>query len=185
MPSLIDLTGKRFGRLVVVRISAPKNKRTRWEVLCDCGKLKTVDAQNLTTKHQKKRIVSCGCYHHERVYRDNAACRDPVYLMLWDAKKRARKSGVPFNIRAEHITIPDRCPLLGIALQRASGFREAGSPSLDRVRPELGYVPGNVWVISYRANQIKNDATLHELRAIVAGLELRTIVAGFELRCGS
>lgn len=79
------------------------------------------------------------------------------------------------DIKAEHIVIPDRCPLLGIPLQQAGGFREAGSPSLDRIRPELGYVPGNVWAISYRANQIKNDATLAELRAIVAGLEAKCV----------
>ena len=171
MPNLIDLTGKRFGRLAVTGRPDPKNKRTRWAVRCDCGIEKTVGAQNLTTPHENKRVVSCGCYHHDRQYRENAACRNPVYLMLWGAKKRAKEDGVPFSIEAHHVVIPDFCPLLGIPLQRATGFRSAGSPSLDRILPELGYVPGNVWVISYRANQIKNDATLDELRSIVAGLE--------------
>lgn len=175
MPSLNDLTGSRFGRLLVTGRAEPKNKRTHWAVLCDCGTTKTVGAQNLTTPHANRRVVSCGCYHREIIYRDDAACRDPVYLMLWGAKKRAKRDGTHFDIKAEHIIIPDRCPLLGIPLQQAGGFREAGSPSLDRIRPELGYVPGNVWVISYRANQIKNDATLAELRAIVAGLEAKCV----------
>lgn len=171
MPKLIDLTGKRFGRLVVTGRADSKNKRTRWAVRCDCGIAKTVGAQNLTTPHVDKRVVSCGCYHRDQHYRENAACRDAIYLMLWGAKKRAKQDGVPFAIDAQHIAIPECCPLLGIPLQRATGFRAAGSPSLDRIRPELGYMPGNVWVISYRANQIKNDATLDELRSIVAGLE--------------
>lgn len=38
------------------------------------------------------------------------------------------------------------------------------SPSIDKVIPELGYVRGNVWVISNKANRIKNNATLEELK---------------------
>ena len=34
-----------------------------------------------------------------------------------------------------------------------------------------GYVPGNIAVISMRANMIKNNATLAELKAIVAYIE--------------
>ncbi len=45
-----------------------------------------------------------------------------------------------------------------------------GSPSLDRLDNTLGYIPGNVQVISWKANQIKSNATLQELQAIVAWL---------------
>jgi hypothetical protein len=173
MSSFVDLTGKRFGRLEVLGRAPTKNKRTRWNVRCDCGTQKVVGAQNLMTRHASRRVVSCGCYHREICYRENAACRDAAHLMLWGAKKRAREDGVPFGITVADIEIPECCPLLGIALERAQGFRTGASPSLDRIRPELGYVPGNVWVISFRANQIKSDATLDELRAIVRGLEVR------------
>lgn len=44
---------------------------------------------------------------------------------------------------------------------------------MDRVIPELGYVKGNVEIISYRANRLKNDATYHELRAISLWLEAK------------
>ena len=37
--------------------------------------------------------------------------------------------------------------------------------------PELGYIKGNVWVISNKANRIKNNATLEELRLLVKNLE--------------
>ena len=40
------------------------------------------------------------------------------------------------------------------------------SPSIDRIDPEGGYVPGNVVVISWRANQLKLDGNAHELRLI-------------------
>lgn len=45
------------------------------------------------------------------------------------------------------------------------------SAHLDRIIPELGYIKGNVQWISGRANRIKYDASLDELRAIVAWLE--------------
>jgi len=71
------------------------------------------------------------------------------------------------------IEIPAVCPLLGTPLN-ASGRRfDANNPSIDRIIPTLGYVPGNVWVISWRANAIKHDATLEELESIVRGLRAR------------
>ena len=41
------------------------------------------------------------------------------------------------------------------------------SPSLDRIIPSLGYVKGNIRVISFRANTLKNNATLSELELIL------------------
>jgi hypothetical protein len=88
--------------------------------------------------------------------------------MVSNAKTRAKRAGVPFAISPEDIVIPSHCPILGLALARRLG-RKGGcdqSPSLDRIVPELGYVPGNIVVISRRANRIKNDATIEELAAI-------------------
>ncbi|MHB8563307.1 MAG: hypothetical protein ACYDDA_05035 [Acidiferrobacteraceae bacterium] len=69
------------------------------------------------------------------------------------------------------IIIPKTCPLLGIALERKPGVQAGSTPSLDRIDSSLGYVKGNVWVISWRANHIKTDASLEELKQLVAGLE--------------
>lgn len=41
-------------------------------------------------------------------------------------------------------------------------------PSLDRINPDRGYVPGNVQVISFRANTLKNNATREELAKVLA-----------------
>lgn len=83
--------------------------------------------------------------------------------MLNAARSRAKKRGVPFSITADDISIPSHCPILSLPLVQGSGD---GSPSLDRIKPELGYVPGNVIVVSNRANRIKNDATPQELYAL-------------------
>lgn len=86
--------------------------------------------------------------------------------MVRAAKARATKAGVPFAITAADITIPHLCPVLGIPLFVGQTQASDNSPSLDRVMPLMGYVPGNIIVISNRANRLKNDGTITELRQV-------------------
>lgn len=61
---MIDLTGKRFGRLVVVgRAGSSKNKSILWECICDCGNRVIKDGVNLRCGDTK----SCGCLHRDSV----------------------------------------------------------------------------------------------------------------------
>jgi len=95
----------------------------------------------------------------------------PVRKLRQAAARRARDCGIPFSLQSGDITIPTHCPVLGIELRPGPNGGHANSPSLDRIRPELGYVSGNVAVISMRANRIKNDATPAELRRVADWLE--------------
>jgi hypothetical protein len=92
--------------------------------------------------------------------------------MLRSARSRAKRANVPFNLIAADIVIPDICPVLGIkvfSVPGASGWRNQNhAPSLDRKVPHLGYVKGNIEVISNRANILKSDASPEELRAFSA-----------------
>lgn len=88
--------------------------------------------------------------------------------LLWrSANTRAKIKNLPFDITLEDITIPDTCPVLGIPLKRGVGLRIDSSPSLDRIDNKLGYVKGNIIVVSNRANQLKSNGTVEELRKIV------------------
>lgn len=89
---------------------------------------------------------------------------------MWEC---AKKRGLTFDIEVSDIVIPDACPLLGIPLSHGVGHSHAASPSLDRIDPSKGYVKGNVWVISSRANAIKNDATPDELERIAKAVRAR------------
>lgn len=83
---------------------------------------------------------------------------------LWArAKKRAQDRNIPFNLVPADLVIPPRCPVLGIPLT-IGGKRSHNSPSLDRVDPLKGYVKGNVRVISDKANRLKGDRTLPQVR---------------------
>jgi hypothetical protein len=92
---------------------------------------------------------------------------EPVGIMFANARKRAREGGLPFALTVHDIAIPEFCPVLGIRLERGSKRTSDASPSLDRLDPALGYVPGNVNVISAKANRMKNNGTLEELEALV------------------
>lgn len=80
--------------------------------------------------------------------------------LLQSAKARAKKQNIPFDIVASDLIIPTHCPYLGIEL---IPFSEWASPSLDKIVPQLGYVVGNVQVISKLANTMKSCATIKEL----------------------
>jgi hypothetical protein len=91
----------------------------------------------------------------------------PELFLLKGARNRCRGTDIPCTITISDIVIPDVCPALGIPLvpSRGKGATD-NSPSLDRIVPALGYVPGNVCVISYKANRIKQDATAEELEMV-------------------
>jgi len=91
--------------------------------------------------------------------------REVALALVRQARRRAVRKDLPFDLVAEDLLVPDYCPALGIPLFRAAGRKAQGpnSPTLDRIVPDLGYVRGNVRVISARANQIKSDATPAEL----------------------
>jgi len=86
--------------------------------------------------------------------------KNPDKYLLQNAKTRAKKQGVPFEITVEDIRIPEICPYLGIKIKP---FSEWSSPSLDKIIPELGYVKGNIQVISNLANTMKSSASIDQL----------------------
>ena len=88
--------------------------------------------------------------------------------MINKARFRAKKRGVPCTITGIDVFIPSFCPVLGVPLYWGDKQKSDNSPSLDCFIPALGYVPGNVFVISMRANRLKGDATLAEVEKILS-----------------
>lgn len=91
---------------------------------------------------------------------------------LWQrAKIRATDKGIPFDIHWSDIVIPTHCPALGIKLQTGTRGGCDSSPSLDRIRPEEGYVKNNIVVISNKANKIKSSANAEEVYKVAEWLK--------------
>jgi hypothetical protein len=97
--------------------------------------------------------------------------RERIKTIFMKRRIFANKNRLPFNITWQylHQIFPKdfRCPVLGMKMVWTGTRNGQNNPSLDRKVPDLGYVKGNVAWISYRANQIKNDATIEELEKII------------------
>jgi hypothetical protein len=89
--------------------------------------------------------------------------KNPSRSIWMNVRLRAKAKDIPFDIEIEDIVIPEYCPVLGCKLKTGPGKLVANSPSLDRIIPALGYVKGNIIVISHKANMIKSNATPEEI----------------------
>lgn len=98
-----------------------------------------------------------------REYRRN---RPEKYLLL-SAKERAKKFNRAFDLTEDDIHIPETCPIFGTPLIKTGRNGQESSPSIDRIDNNLGYVKGNIVIVSTKANRIKSDATLDELIKLV------------------
>lgn len=145
---------------------------------CECKKIKSLDDFNKVYKKSERRISYCkDCLKKRRIKTDTIGKRKirsekrkkerkdrPIHALFLDARRRAKRKNLPFSLNEETLLIPEKCPVLGIDLGRNGDnkFPLPNSPSLDKVIPALGYVDGNVNVISFRANDVKKDATAEE-----------------------
>lgn len=95
----------------------------------------------------------------------------PSYNHYHAIKCRAKKKGLTFDLVESDLVVPEFCPVLGIPLTYTPGAKTDNSPSVDRIDSSKGYTKDNIEVISWRANNLKKDATLDELRALVRYME--------------
>jgi len=109
------------------------------------------------------------------------------YSLFHGAKGRAKDQGIEFSLSLDDIVIPEKCPILGIPLfPNNTGKAKPGpnSPTVDRVDNSKGYTKENYWIISFRANTLKSDATIQELRALAAGVRKRLMYTNFPFQKG-
>ena len=83
--------------------------------------------------------------------------------LISQVRARAKTRGIDFNLELEDIPYTETCPLLGCRLIPGTKTDYEYTHSLDRIDPEKGYIKGNVWVMSKKANSMKNNASKEEL----------------------
>lgn len=134
-------------------------KRVRQNYFCtNCAKTLKVSQKAALLKEKLEG-------YKERKYKEKreSRIRNSIHYMWKRAKDRAIKNGWDFNIEESDIIIPETCPILEVPLDWGTQGRYEYSPSLDRIDTTKGYIKGNVWVISKKANSMKNSATFEEL----------------------
>jgi len=172
---IVDISGRRFGHVVALRrVSSTRTRQSVWLCRCECGKEFETLYTNLVRCSPER---SCGCLRascQSKRATKHGQWKSPRWIMWMCAKSRARKKHLPCSITFNDMPeIPETCPILGFPLEQHHGVggMKFNSPTLDRIIPSLGYVPGNIQIISQRANVIKNDASAEEVRKVATYLE--------------
>ena len=130
----------------------------------------------------RKYYLSLSLEEHAEIKRQRRR-RNPRRNMLVRAKGRAKQAGMEFSISLEDIIIPTYCPIFGVLLDTyVIKSRNEHSPSLDRIDSTKGYIPGNVQVISWKANRAKIDTSLKELIVLGKWAETQLIQESDEPR---
>jgi hypothetical protein len=98
------------------------------------------------------------------------------------AKARARKQNVPCDLTVEYLEslVVSHCPITKEPLdwersQVVDGHPTKNSPSLDKIIPALGYVPGNCAFLSHRGNAIKSNGTMEEHSRVVRYMAMQQL----------
>lgn len=187
----IDLTGQRIGLWTVLRFVGGR-PQSKWTCRCDCGTERDVAGVNLRSGHSlscgscqrsqyAKRNAAKRDFRGEKNPRAKAArlksngeyvaSSDVWYKRAASIYRAAKLKGVPVGFTtvmamATYVQsiAPSKCPVFNRKfVERGAGF-SPWSPSIDKIDPRLGYVRGNIQVISMMANAMKRNATPAQLR---------------------
>lgn len=146
MSKLIDLTGRRFGRLVVVeRAENSADGRARWLCRCDCGQSKTVLGEHL----KKGRTKSCGCAKSEsssKRFKKHGGRNSKLYRIWSNMKDRCNNPDckVYSDYGGRGIKVCKEWTDDFSAFQKwalANGYKEG--LTIDRKDNDKGYSPDN------------------------------------------
>ena len=166
---LDDLTGKKFGRLLVKsRGENSTDGKPRWLCLCDCGEEKVIRGQVLRNGH----AVSCGCYRREarqvipqvRLGHGEAA----KHRVISDYKSNARARGLSFSLTEDELLrlFAEDCVYCGRNPSNvAKGYPGSGDfvySGIDRRDNTRGYESGNCVASCHQCNWAKRDLSAED-----------------------
>lgn len=161
MPESIDLTNRRFGKLVAFDRAESRKKVTYWHCKCDCGTYSIVAYGNLIKGH----TTSCGCFWEEKWPSLTAA----INRITHTYKARAKKKNLEYTLTEEQVKdlfsqncfYCDKEPSNQRKLRNRTGFIYKYS-GLDKIDPNKGYTIDNVVPCCIECNQAKMDQTQEE-----------------------
>lgn len=160
---LIDETGRRYGRLMVVARDedAPPRGGAKWLCRCDCGAERSIEGKRLRSGQQ----VSCGCQKlkHGRCSGRRIA---PVWTIWSGIRQRCTNPKAPAFPRygGRGVTMCERWRSFAAFLADV-GERPSPGHSIDRIDNDRGYEPGNVrWATDTEQNRNRRDNRRVEFR---------------------
>lgn len=169
---LVDLTGQRFGRLLVKEYLGRVHHSSQWRCICDCGTEVVTQASGLRTGTTK----SCGCWRSDRMSKltlkhgekgGDRRNRSPEYK-AWDSIKQRcfNPNGRDWKwYGGKGIRISDEWRYDFRAFLSYVGRRPSPKHSIDRIDSNGHYEPGNVRWASWteQANNRSNNRDVNGL----------------------
>lgn len=178
MPKLKDISGERFGKLIILDMLHIKRGKWRsgssfshvyWNAICDCG--------NRTIVNKNSMKKSCGCLNKER---ENSRVDDTLRVLKMKFlayKARSKKKNLSFEITfAKFLELSKeqcyycgsppnkiKCDWVGNVLSnnRRQVF-DVFANGVDRKDNTKGYTVSNSVPACRRCNQMKNDMSIDE-----------------------
>ena len=169
----IDMTGKKFGLLTVIKEEPPTPRgHSCWLCQCDCGN----QVVRTSTSMKRSQFSSCGCWHREGI--DNPLFRGVGEISAnWfynvvarAASGRKSRSGIERKLDIDidfiwnlFLKQDRKCALTGILLTLPKTnnkiHMKESTASLDRIDSKRGYEKDNVQWVHKDVNRMKNIYT--------------------------
>ena len=186
MPNLVDLTGKRLGRLTVLgrNLDNPKGP-VMWDCICDCGNKVVRNAKWIRSNG----VQSCGCYTREHLISrvtSHGQSRSPEYRAWVGMKMRCENetNGAYCKYGERGIRVCERWQTFENFFADM-GPKPSPKHTLDRIDGTKGYSPDNCRWASHKEQQrnLKNNVYLeHDGKSLIAadwavivGIDAKTI----------
>ena len=161
----VDLTGKDFGKLKVIKKAYKKDYQVFWECECKCGEKVEIPTYSLTKGYTK----SCGCLK-KRCRQDSPLWKGygEISRQHWNTiKTKAHSRKLDFEIDIEYawnlfLKQKRKCALSGVIVKfpvKSYKTKKARTASLDRIDNTKGYVKGNVQWLHKDINIMKKTHT--------------------------
>lgn len=141
---ILNLTGQRFGRLIVIKFdSVSKLSQAKWVCRCDCGKEKVMWGGSLTSG----KVVSCGCYRNS-LHKTHGKSYSPEYRAWAGMIARCTNPKAPKypNYGERGIIVCDKWLHSFESFYADIGDRPSKDYSLERLNVDGNYEPSNcIW----------------------------------------
>jgi hypothetical protein len=181
MGAPLDLTGKRFGRLIAARLLPDRKNGARiWECICDCGGMSRVEAGHLRKQH----TTSCGCMKRIRHGFSNTRMYKIWASMVQRCENKESTGFKHYGGRGITVAPEWKNPAVFCKWASLNGYTDQAE--LDRKDNDGPYTPHNCrWVSHQQNNQNTRRSRLDPVKvkasrlAFLSGIMNKTEIAAF------